>query len=1402
MDVEIEQVNIVPEYKDYDAWRANENHEFALVSGFPEVFSKHCRYPAPNHYTIKHDLERNRQTKVYPTTCFEHSRSLCPNDVAPGETYHYRSLNDACDKAEESVICQKPNQRDCMLQEDPSKLYCTNYTNIVSDVFGVKESEFLESPLQSFPTVLCAEAYRSCRICRDACSSCDRSNSRSDSSCSCCYKDCLEHCKPFYILPNCTQIPKQCAKGDTSRFTLAMDKPSNLNLQFNCFLEHEFPKTLYTLKYRVQHASGRFNSSWISKALKTPQADDNPRSKIQQGINRLDSLEISHSTNFHISPLLYLRAQRKSDEEPFKYSVSSLVDDDTTLGNANAAKTIDVQTKTPFSITTRSWSNGENCERLSEWSQTLRKPFRDLMPAKVENLGVEAGGRFSYHIHDPQRLPTMTVSISEDESILKYILTNASIRNDETFQSSLSRGNTTWNAKISGVLTSCPGFFTLQVIDEVDDVKVLEKDVVILCPETGFKIDIHVPRMNFQDKERLFSIFLSNAKQKLKLQLAVVDKASRKGKEAVKKSDDEKPDPWITLMPLFVVTGCVLLSLFALMTYAQITHKPDDDVKDGPSGWKMVKNKDTKVGKGGNKRKKTQPKDENRLKRRHLILVVFFVVIRVVYSLVFTFSMAFAILTLLHGPNMKIIQEYQDFVQRKVDESNAMALRMDQHREGENKRVLDSSEDIQRSCDFYLGLQLQWLRYNMTCLIQENHLKMFNRLSKKIVKKVTEKVQKLKKDIEERMKKFQGRTKRELQDTKDRLKNYGRRVYDNGWFALPRGAYAVKKATGRKRRDMRATNESYLQKQEYRVHENERERGLPWKTQNAFSTRAKRTIADSSFIGFLDFVGAIDQDKLADTENKIKAKLQYANNGLADFSEVLKTGKSPEHPLSTILMCPLRFMLKSVKEQTKKGIRKIAEEGEEWARGKAACFVGNISDFHAANDSILDFNGNETDSEFFSERIMYEEVDSLDGIGNVSETNKSSLIESARGGSYYNIEKGDIMEEQVDEQKKELLEKEERYKNVTGVYDADVFFVTKKAVLGVVVIIDILLLIYRGSKTYKIAFSLIQGFEETVRHDEDEFQDKQPATKKPAERLVRRVLDFLSKKFSKFLTFCKTLHKKVMRTNLLPMCIIIAASAAILYLLIAVVFNVMNVTVIEKLGGYDLIASRLDTDHNFTNLAIADQVDFINNNDMRLYKESMNESLSEYNRMTADFNRDQRERIERLNRQLCSLENDTDKCLKGTGLSASLLSFDPQSCIIPTLEGIPYEDYDGEAYRQRLKHESKRFVDAIRNIVLETIYFILGVVLSVIVISVLSYVVFLFLKSRGMVRVKYVHVYKTLPDDILAKFHLKSPESEDEQDGNNISEKGDNQPKKLKVPTVFLTESQENVNTLKRESKA
>lgn len=58
--------------------------------------------------------------------------------------------------------------------------------------------------------------------------------------------------------------------------------------------------------------------------------------------------------------------------------------------------------------------------------------------------------------------------------------------------------------------------------------------------------------------------------------------------------------------------------------------------------------------------------------------------------------------------------------------------------------------------------------------------------------------------------------------------------------------------------------------------------------------------------------------------------------------------------------------------------------------------------------------------------------------------------------------------------------------------------------------------------------------------------------------------------------------------NLLLICIIIMVLVVVIYFFIVVVFNVMNVNVIEVLGGFDLIVFCFDIDFNFINFVIVD----------------------------------------------------------------------------------------------------------------------------------------------------------------------------------------------------------------------
>ncbi|XP_048584052.1 uncharacterized protein LOC5508744 [Nematostella vectensis] len=1337
VDIQLLESHLTPIYKDYDGRNGDENPLIKSITGVNEIRTRYCRYPAPNYYTLTNKVHSGRQTMVTSELCRESNINLCPKYASAGELYLYRTVNRRCHLAENNAICGTPNN--CSLLETDNRLYCTNYVEVLEDLFGKSKDQFKDTSLYVFSSAECRLAFRTCLECRkENCSKCVEGSMDKVDSCSCCFKNCIEPCEFFYA-GNCgaKREPKKCARGETSEFKLDPSYSGNLRLHFNCYLEHEEPTSLYTIRYRIREARGRFSSRWVRITIDSTRIGKIKRNDQSAGTNFLDFIEITHDNNINLGPEIFLKANRNDTRKEFQYQVSDMsYIGGPPLGRGSHSRKI--QPVTPFSVHVSNgfWQDRGTCNKLNSWKKYLRNDFSSIATSEVKHLG---NGRFAeirYKIGNATYPPTLTFKISDKMPILKFISNEETFKNDKHFRSSINRTNTSWMITLKGRLSACPSVIGLKVIDEIDRVKVVESDLLFLCPEQKFNFKIDIPRKGLDDKERLFSVYLTDSLQEYKLQIAVVDKMTRNARSGLKgKGTDKRRDPWKVLTPLFVITGCVVMGLVVLIVYAQITAPKGPEMRRAWGGYVWVKQKsDSKI-----------PKDPNRLKRRHMILVIFVVTVRTVYSLVFNFSMALALLTLLHAKNLEIIGDYRSFVQSKVNQGRSMALRMDQFREQEIKSSVDQSNDVQRSCDYYLEVQRKWLYYNMSCALQGNNIKMFNKLTRKIIERVTDEVDILEKKVKGTIHSFSESTKQRVRNLKEDIELYGRRVYDNNWFGLPRTAYNFKGNYKNKRRKrgisenfMQITALSHMAEQQ---HNRRIERAL------RVSSRMRRSFSSNKFIDFLDYVGAVDKNGLADLEKNINEKLDELKAGFADFKAAMASGRPPTHPLSTALLCPLRYMSQSAKTGLKSSISSICSF--QGYQGEVHCASVNISAFCSSEDADELFGENSTDSSKDSQRIFFEETDG-ESPKNISDN--GSIITSDQCGRHYNVEQGDSFEEHIDTKKEEKLKREGKLKNSANSYHAEIFATTRSAVLYVLAIVDILLLVYRSMKTYQIAMRLMHGFEEYVEHDAYEFQE--PSNTERVRNILQRIFDFLAIILIQFITAVKGLQKKIVRTNLIPMIIVIAIAAAGFYFAIVIIFNVVNVTVIEELGGFRIISARLDADLYFTNHALSDHIKFLNTLDMKMYKKSMKRTLDGYKAVLENFNEAQRKRFQEFNKRLCNLERENSTCVPEFP-DFPEVSF--SSCIMPRLDSKKYEEYNSTEYQQSLKYESKKYVDAVRNIFLDTLYFIFGVIIMCLLIGACSAIVFKIMKSLGMVRVRYIHVYPTLPPEILEEHGLTPP---------------------------------------------
>ena len=1320
LDIVLDDLRLIPSYKDVSSPIDNENKAFVSTPGFGQVRNRYCRYPAPNHYTLSHTLHKKRQTDMRSAVCS--ADNSCPDGVYPGEMYYYRTLNDPCHTAASPAVCDKSNPNQCILEKKEGKLFCTTYTQALADVFGVRRSEFSDRPQMSYRTASCAVAHNACKLCKTNCSACAESNGRK--SCSCCFRECLARCQAYYE-EDCVETSGACAVGDTSEFKLVANRPANLRTKFNCYLEQEIPGRLYTVRYRVRHNSTRYQSDWVTENSAYLEMD--PSKHGTTGTNTFRGLKITHSIPFN-PRFVFLSGQRMKTNEPYVYRVAAM-SSGSRFSTGKVAPVQRIQPVSPFSVTTFGWGQDTNCWKLSNWEHMFRETYDSLLSASVHTKRRDSSGAFGYTVYHSAQPPSLTVDASDLRSILRSVVANGTIRNDDTFQSNLSRSNRTWMIHVSGYFTSCPGYLGVRVIDETDSVKLLHQELLVLCPRRHFHFDIEVPRKGTEDKERLFSVFMTDPHEEFRFQLAMVNKRKQDAEqERGKDSRDPRKSPWITLMPMFVTSGILLTALLSLMAYAQATKpKPVEYHVRLKSGWQIVKRKI--------KADNTPPvwsrtRHRNKLKRRHLLLVVFVVVARIAYSVVCSFSMAIAVLAIVNSPGVQVLRDYNQFVQDKVIESHQCAEAMENFRTRESKRIFDQFKGIQKSCDYFVNMQFDWLSYNMSCILQENQVNIFDKVSERFSQRITNKLEGMKQKVNERTHAFCRRAESDILRNFGEIRNYGERVYRNGWFSLPREAYDSFHRK-RKRRAEAATPPSMG--------------NLRRKTQRKLSRgKHRRSTVLDEYFGFLDFVGIIDKDELKEIKESLSEDLEFLSNGLLEFGNILRVEELFRYPASSLVMCPLKYMKDHVVEKVKHRLVELAEEAEEIARTHARCFYSNESTFSQANEG--------REFRYFSERIIFQK-------------NANNSINASLPGEPLNSnESDDPLDFQTEEHarkeqgrfKHTMLEHERKWASLARLYEKDTFVTTKQLIWSLIVAVDMLLLIYRSTRTYQIALKLVEGFTDVTLHDSKEFSSQKDEPK-PVTSLLRQAIDLLAQSFAKFISCCKSLQKRILRTNALPLMIVGAATCSLLYLAIAVVFNVMNVTVIEELGGFRLASAKLDANLEFTKLTISDELNFVTRHQLPSYKGAIEHTWSKFEGTIMDFNNEQKELFREVNRDLCRLHDNPSTCQI---IKPKLLNFQPQPCVFPEIETMAFDGYDGQAYRQQLKREAKRYVDAVREVILTSIYVMIAGAVFVIVATLLSVVAFMFMKTRGMLRTKTVHLYSHLPQEALQQF---SREEEDKE---------------------------------------
>lgn len=1127
-----------------------------------------------------------------------------------------------------------------------------------------------------------------------ACKSCKMDKCTGGSDESACMKQCEYICR-CYRKKDCVKNPLRCARGDLSELTLeAKFLGKDLSARFNCYLQRRISEKIFDITYRVRIPNTKLISKWMQVKSKQLMID---KDKI-----RIGEFEVKYHKGKLTAENIFLTGHRSTkSKSEYDLSIRNLKLMNK-LSFDSAVDEIRFLPATPFAISTQKWTSVSNCKLLASWKRYFAKKESPIQDVKIEqiNLASVRSLRHAYRISHKKNATKVSVAMNGSTTVLDKLAVKSSLI---SLNATLDADFASWIVRLRGNVSSCPAFLGISAVEATEMALVLKQDILILCPKRHFDVIAKIRKREFRpyNKARLFVAYVSDGTHTYETHMEKKFEL-RVDTSATKKTARRKKAPstifhvgmFSKFDPLIILTGCFILGLITLMIFSCLI---------SPS----IGNKAQKKGRQqaaiqlGRKEKVREELDnEDKLENRHLVPIVFLVTARVAYSFLLTASFISVIFKMINKDELHAISDFNHYIKLKINQSNQISLALDIFRETEVKIMSDRAAFLECACDYHMGKIMRNIRDNMTSTMQLHDLIAYDKISEMVMKILMRKTLEILRESNPKYARFEKSVKDAIQDIYNKVNYYSYRVHRNKHFSVFRSLYGA------------------------------------W------------NVAKS--INYLGFINVMDSNLFSNAMKKIKDKVRRVRSMLT--LAVTSRVKKAIYPITNLLLTPLRHMKQKVKQRFKDRIARIKNailrkipclgdvDAKKWEQGsdekydeksKNRCYPKATNDFIQKVVGDIEKRQNETGMH---------------------------VIRSVNNDATFNILTGDAMEEQYEYRQNS---KWKTLKKVAGFYAPSEhvrksFRYLKKYSFLFIVVFDVLLITYRNLKTYRFAFMMAAGVTVLNQHKKVEGPQGMTDDKKDLSSGGQKMVGFVAKVILKFFGLFTFVLKLIFTSLIIPLIVFIVAIFVAFYLAFAFTYNGMNVDTLEELGAFKMLSSRLDINLNVTKQALIEQAEYVNKMDLAMYEDRLHAQVEEFRRNMEEFNAEEVIRIDRLKAELCDL-NVKDSCRIDFTNVMEKLNVNIKPCVFPVVNArMPDNIYDAKAYRYQLKYELKHYVDALRTVILRTFYLVLAVIGTIAFSIIMAKLIFKFLKAMGMVRLKNVHVYEEIPNDIRKRYYDKN----------------------------------------------
>ena len=308
-------------------------------------------------------------------------------------------------------------------------------------------------------------------------------------------------------------------------------------------------------------------------------------------------------------------------------------------------------------------------------------------------------------------------------------------------------------------------------------------DLLVLCP-AEFNMTFHVPNFG-QHPDKTFDVQLVDAKQSYEVYLTQIifeQHSIQNDQESL--SLPKSNETSVTIFAIVAGTTALLL-LLMLLAYIHtentkskvVTTKPDMTGYYGDQNGDPDSNQSSCF-------------PTKKLSHGQGMFIALYIILRILYSLIFTFSVFFALVMLFVQSDFSKVSHIIQFQHFKNNESQVLTDKVNAYGQEERIRQAELVTEMQESCSFYIEELFESLGFQMDNITaNQHHLDMYDHDSSSISYLMQQRMKRILSKYEHDVRNYSARYENLVDDTIKpsllRYRRYLNQIYGSDWLNFP-----------------------------------------------------------------------------------------------------------------------------------------------------------------------------------------------------------------------------------------------------------------------------------------------------------------------------------------------------------------------------------------------------------------------------------------------------------------------------------------------------------------------------------------------------------------------------------------------------------------------------------------